>query len=47
MVSTWNSLDLDIKATADQDEFQELLKEKYLSTNSTVYTVLGTVLAVT
>ena len=33
MLSTWNSLDIDIKATADQNEFQKLLKEKYLTSH--------------
>ena len=48
MVSAWNSLDLEIKATADQDEFQKLLKEKYLSTySSTEIQCFGFVLAAT
>ena len=31
ILSTWNSLDVDIKATADYEEFQILLKEKYFN----------------
>ena len=31
MINTWNSLDIDIKATSDQLEFESLLKESYLS----------------
>ena len=43
----WNSLDIDIKATADLDEFQKFLKEKYLSNYITEIQLLGTALAVT
>ena len=31
MINTWNSLDIDIKATSDQSEFENLLKESYLA----------------
>ena len=31
MINTSNSLDIDIKATSDQSEFENLLKENYLA----------------
>ena len=31
LISTWNSLEIDIKATAEQDDFENLLKETYLA----------------
>ena len=31
IIANWNSLDIDLKSTAEYDEFQQLLKEKYLS----------------
>ena len=31
MISTWNNLTIDLKSTADELEFVELLKENYLS----------------
>ena len=31
MISTWNCLRIDLKSTADADEFAKLLKESYLS----------------
>ena len=31
MIKTWNALDIDLKSTADEKEFIELLKESYLS----------------
>ena len=34
ILSTWNSLEIDIKATSDHEEFQKLLKEKYLNSYS-------------
>ena len=31
LINTWNSLDIDLKATSDQLEFESLLKESYLA----------------
>ena len=31
IILNWNSLDIDLKSTAEIDEFQQLLKQKYLS----------------
>ena len=34
IITNWNSLSIDIKATAEEIEFQQLLKDKYLSSYS-------------
>ena len=34
IISTWNSLSVDLKSTAEFDEFYELLKKSYLSNYS-------------
>ena len=34
LVSNWNCLDIDMKATADPEEFKSLLKEKFISAYS-------------
>ena len=31
ILSNWNSLDIDLKSTAEEDEFQQMLKQKFLS----------------
>ena len=31
IILNWNALDIDLKSTAEEEEFQILLKEKYLS----------------
>ena len=37
MLLNWNSLNIDLKSTADNEEFQQLLKDNYLSNYS--YTI--------
>ena len=41
MITSWNSLDIDIKSTAEQDDFENLLKEKYLSNYSSESQCVG------
>ena len=41
LVSNWNSLSIDLKSTADKDEFQQMLKEFYLSNYSCESQCLG------
>ena len=31
IINNWNALEIDLKSTADAEEFETLLKEKYLS----------------
>ena len=33
-VSNWNSLSIDLKSTADENEFQNLLKDSFLASYS-------------
>ena len=41
IVSTWNNLNIDLKATAEGDEFKQMLKESYLSSYSCDTQCLG------
>ena len=41
VLSNWNSLDIDLKSTADGDTFKEMLKEMYLSKYSCESQCLG------
>jgi hypothetical protein len=40
-VSNWNSLSIDLKSTADENEFQQLLKDSFLASYSHDIQCLG------